>query len=113
MSKNETYRYHYRFGLVSENMWNAEQYLASATSKVSDPEDNSWLEIQPDMYHNRPYVLEVMSKGECFGRLGQISKMDKKIVSKLIAHPRKKSLLLGRRQKSSTKRLPYIHNYFF
>lgn len=30
MSKNETYRYHYRFGLVSENMWNAEQYLASA-----------------------------------------------------------------------------------
>ena len=46
MSKNETYRYHYRFGLVSENMWNAEQYLASATSKVSDPEDNSWLEMQ-------------------------------------------------------------------
>lgn len=38
MSKNETYRYHYRFGLVSENMWNAEQYLASATSKVTDPE---------------------------------------------------------------------------
>ena len=34
MSKNETYRYHYRFGLVSENMWNAEQYLASATSKI-------------------------------------------------------------------------------
>ena len=89
MSKNETYRYHYRFGLVSENMWNAKEYLASATSKVSDPEDNSWLEIQPDKYHNRPYILEVMSKGECFGRLGQISKMDKKIVSKLIAHPRK------------------------
>ena len=94
MSKNETYRYHYRFGLVSENMWNAEQYLASATSKVSDPEDNSWLEIQPDKYHNRPYVLEVMSKGECFGRLGQISKMDKKIVSKLIAHPRKNIFII-------------------
>ena len=84
MSKNETYRYHYRFGLVSENMWNAEQYLASATSKVSDPEDNSWLEIQPDKYHNRPYVLEVMSKGECFGRLGQISKMDNSLKTTVI-----------------------------
>ena len=103
MSKNETYRYHYRFGLVSENMWNAEQYLASATSKVSDPEDNSWLEIQPDKYHNRPYVLEVMSKGECFGRLGQISKMDKKIVSKLIAHPRKNPYSLAVDKKALRK----------
>lgn len=103
MSKNETYRYHYRFGLVSENMWNAEQYLASATPKVSDPEDNSWLEIQPDKYHNRPYVLEVMSKGECFGRLGQISKMDKKIVSKLIAHPRKNPYSLAVDKKALRK----------
>ena len=58
MSKNETYRYHYRFGLVSENMWNAEQYLASATSKVSDPEDNSWLEIQPDKYLSLIHISE-------------------------------------------------------
>lgn len=103
MSKNETYRYHYRFGHVSENMWNAKEYLASATSKVSDPEDNSWLEIQPDKYHNRPYILEVMSKGECFGRLGQISKMDKKIVSKLIAHPRKNPYSLAIDKKALRK----------
>lgn len=75
----------------------------SATSKVSDPEDNSWLEIQPDKYHNRPYVLEVMSKGECFGRLGQISKMDKKIVSKLIAHPRKNPYSLAVDKKALRK----------
>lgn len=50
-------------------MWNAKEYLASATSKVSDPEDNSWLEIQPDKYHNRPYILEVMSKGGMFWKV--------------------------------------------
>ena len=33
MSKNETYRYHYRFGLVSENMWNAKEYLASLMTR--------------------------------------------------------------------------------
>lgn len=70
---------------------------------MSDPEDNSWLEIQPDKYHNRPYILEVMSKGECFGRLGQISKMDKKIVSKLITHPRKNPYSLAIDKKALRK----------
>lgn len=44
-----------------------------------------------------------MSKGECFGRLGQISKMDKKIVSKLIAHPRKNPYSLAIDKKALRK----------
>ena len=65
----------YRFKLVHENMWNAEQHLASVHASTDDY-INSWLKIQPDKYHDRPDLLEVMSKGEYFGRLGYFSEKD-------------------------------------
>ena len=78
----------YRFKLVHENMWNAEQLLASVHASTDDY-INSWLKIQPDKYHDRPDLLEVMSKGEYFGRLGYFSEKDKDTVNMLIEHPRK------------------------
>ena len=78
----------YRFKLVHENMWNAEQHLASVHASTDDY-INSWLKIQPDKYHDRPDLLEVMSKGEYFGRLGYFSEKYKDTVNMLIEHPRK------------------------
>lgn len=92
----------YRFKLVHENMWNAEQHLASVHASTDDY-INSWLKIQPDKYHDRPDLLEVMSKGEYFGRLGYFSEKDKDTVNMLIAHPRKNPYSLAIDKKALRK----------
>lgn len=85
----EKYKNNYRFVIKNKNNYVINQHLASVHADHLEDEPNSWLIIQPDMYHDRPEDLEIMSKGEYFGRLGYFSEKDKKLVKKLIEHPRK------------------------
>ena len=89
MSKKKLSKNQYRFMIEHPNNYMVNQHLASVHANHIEGEPNSWLIIQPDKYHNRPEDLEIMSKGEFFGRLGYFSDTDKILVKKLIEHPRK------------------------
>lgn len=89
MNKEKESKNQYRFMIKNQNTYVVNQHLASIHANHIEGEPNSWLIIQPDKYHNRPEDLEVMSKGEYFGRLGYFLEKDKELVKKLIEHPRK------------------------
>ena len=59
MSKKN--KFQYRFHISDKNMWNVKQHLASVGASTEDY-INSYLIIQPDKYHNRPDLLEVIFK---------------------------------------------------